>query len=42
MICDILSSAENLDHCVEVHKVVYIVLSLCVDVKGQIHIVSYC
>ena len=36
MICDIAISGEDLDHCVEAHKVVCIVLKRCVDVEEKL------
>lgn len=30
-----MSCEEDLDNCVKAHKVVYIIVKLCVDVEGQ-------
>ena len=38
--CDIVSNKEDLDHCVEVHKDICIVLNLYVDVEGQLYTVQ--
>ena len=36
MNCDIVSNKEDLDHCMDAHKAIYIVLKLCVNVKETI------
>ena len=46
MICDIVSSVEELDHCVEAHKAVYIIVRIYVDAEETIGLLgvwdAYC
>ena len=41
MIYDIVSSEEDLDHRAEAQKSVYIIMTLFVDVDGQVRSVQY-